>query len=183
MDEPPHRPTGIERRSVRVGRVWRGRRGRRRNRAQAAGPLTLRRVIGQQCLPDRRRYVHGPGTLGLIAPQCLEAAFLGVHMGRCPVPGGVDVEAFPVVPPAGGGFVETAAKGQAVAVGVFENPRFFVEDGRVRDGMALPVARHCRFHVENPLRHQPGQQFQRVGLFGMNRHQRLRQPVGRDLLA
>lgn len=104
--------------------------------------------------------------------------FLG-DVGRAAAPTGVDVEAFPVALPAGGGFVEAAAERQSVAGRVFEDAGFFVEQRRAGQRAPPRVAGHGHFDFQDALRHQPRQQFQRGGIGGQGGGERDgQQPVG-----
>ncbi len=55
------------------------------------------------------------------------------------LPTGENMEAFPVAEPAAGGFVDAAVKDKAIAIFIFQNPRFCMEEFRHGAGLTLGV--------------------------------------------
>ncbi len=115
--------------------------------------LPIGRKKLQQVLPHGIRDGDDQRPLSFIMPQPGKALFFLVDVRHAAAPTGVDVEAFPVALPAGGGFVEAAAERQNVAGLIFEDAGFFVEQRRAGQRAPLRVAGHGHFDFQDAVRH------------------------------
>ncbi len=191
-DEPPDEPAAIDRRDRgRRGRLDGRRRGRgRRSAARGVavrggqpGRPVARRQEAQQVAPRRVRDVQHDDARRAVGPDAREVPLLLIDARRLRPPARVDVQAFPVAPPARLGLVQAARPRQPVAGAVFDDPRLLVEDRGVGRRPPVRVARHRHLHVEMPAGHHPRQQFQRVGGLRIGRRKGHGGQSALDLLA
>ena len=163
----------IDRRSVRFRRgVNRG--GHRR---LLLGIPQARRLIAlgheaHQVPAHRLGRVQHDHAVCLVPPDTREVGLLVGHSPRLRTPARVDVDALPVVPPAGRGLVEAAVPGQPIAGAVRHDAGLLVKDAVRWNRSPFRVARDGHLHVEITARHHPGEQFQRVGSARVGRRQR-----------
>ena len=95
----------------------------------------------------------------------------------------IDVDAFPIAPPSGGGLVEAAVPSDLVAAAILYDSGLFMEDGAVIDRLAAGIARHRNFHIKMPPSDHPGEQFERGRCLGVGRRQRQGRQVFPDPFA
>ena len=149
--------------------LWRG-----RVRAQARSPQAPRHAVGrhepQQIAAHRLGDVDHDHPARTARPETREVSLFLVDAVPLRSPALEDVDRLPVAPPPGRGLVEASGPGDPIAAPVFDDAGLLVEEGVVRDGVAMLVARHRDLHLEVALRHHPRHQLQRF----------LRRRVGRD---
>ena len=173
----------IGRRVVRVGRRYdRGRRRWVRPVPQARRQIAVGHEAHQVA-------AHGLGgvehdhPLRLVGPDASEVGLLVADALRLRPPARVDVDALPVVAPAGRGLVEAAVPREPVARPVRYDAGLLVEDAVLGNRPAFGVARHRHLHVEMAARHHPRQQLQRAGGDRIGRRQRQLGEMALDPLA
>ena len=132
------------------------------------GPLKAgRRIVvrheAHEVPAGRVGHVEHDHPLRPVRPDACEVALLLGDPVRLRTPARVDVDALPVVPPAGGGLVEAAVPGEPVAGPVRDDARLLVEDAVGRDRSSVGSAGHGDLHLQMAVRDHPGEQFQRFG--------------------
>ena len=129
---------------------------------EAGGHIT-RRHEPHQVLVHGIGHVKHDHALRLVGPDACEVGLL-IHntLGFQP-PARIDVDALPVVPPAGRRLIEAAVPGDLVTTPVLDHAGFLVKDAVRRDGFPVRIARDGHLHIEKPPCDHPGQQFQRIG--------------------
>ena len=144
------------------------------DRIQARSLQPLRHAVGRHepqqiaahCLGD----VDHEHPARTVRPEAGEVSLFLVDAIPLRSPALEDVDRLPVSPPSGRGLVEASGPGDPIAASVFDDAGLLVEEGVVRDGVAMLVARHRHLHLEVSLRHHPRHQLQRF----------FRRRVGRD---
>ena len=184
FDEGPDETPQVE------GRFWRwGRRGRLERELDRrcdlefleAGRKVVFRQEAEQVITEGIGNGHGDDVLGLTGPEFGEVGFLGGDAGVVTQPGAEDVEAFPVLGPAGFRFVEAAVEGESVAGFVFNDSGFFVKDALGGNGAAVFVARDSDLHFEDLIGDHPGEQFERLDFALITGLERVGEEMGFDL--
>ena len=112
---------------------------------------------------------HPPGATG---PEPREVFLFAAHPLRLRSPARVDVDALPVVLPAGRSLVQAAVPGDPVAGAVLNDARLLVEDSVTGDRRAVDGARDRHLHGEMTAGDHPGEQFEGAGGTGIGGRKR-----------
>ena len=140
-----------------------------------------RQIVGRhephQIAAHRLGHIEHDHPSGSTGPEPREVSLFVGDAFRLRSPTGIDVDALPVVAPAGRGFVQAPIPGDPVTAMVLDDARLLMKDSVARNRRAVGGARDRHLHREMAARDHPGEQFEGAGRHRVKRSERHRAQV------